>query len=56
MGLFQEVDGGPSAEITLNARLRQLSAHEKNRCILLHRSAGLMDGNSSRAPGSAGTI
>jgi hypothetical protein len=29
--LFQAVEGDPSAEITLDARLTQLSVHEKNR-------------------------
>jgi hypothetical protein len=32
--LLQEVDTGSSAETTVNARLIQLSAHEKNRCVL----------------------
>ena len=54
--LLQEVDIRSSLEITLDARLRQLSVHRKNRCVLFHRSAGSTVGNSSRAPGSAGTI
>jgi len=54
--LFQAVDGDPSAEITLDARLTQLSVHEKNRCVLFRQSVGLRGGDSSRAPGSAGTI
>jgi hypothetical protein len=38
--LLQEVDIGPSAEITLGARLMQLSAHGKNRGIrFVNRSA-----------------
>jgi hypothetical protein len=34
--LLQEVDTGSSAETTVNARLIQFSAHEKNRCVLFH--------------------
>jgi hypothetical protein len=54
--LFQEVDGDPSAEITLDARLTQLSAHEKNRCVLSDESVGLFGGNFVRRCGPAGTI
>jgi hypothetical protein len=54
--LLQEVDIGSSAEVTLDARLTQLSAHEKNRCLLRYEPVGSAGGNSSRAPGSAGTI
>jgi hypothetical protein len=40
MRLRQEVDIGSSAEVALAARLMQLSAHEKNRCVLRYESVG----------------
>jgi hypothetical protein len=42
--LLQEVDIASSAEITLDARVRQLSVHGKNRCVLFHRSVASTDG------------
>lgn len=54
--LPQEVDIGPSAEVTLGARLMQLSTHEKNRCVL--RSIGRVARRSAfvRRAGPSGTI
>jgi hypothetical protein len=54
--VLQEVDIESSVEIALDAGLRQLSAHRKNRCVLFEQSVGSRGGNSSRAPASAGTI
>ena len=36
----QDVDIGSSAEVALGARFMQLSAHEKNRCVLRYESVG----------------
>jgi hypothetical protein len=54
--VLQEVGIESSVEIALDARLRQLSAHGKNRCVLFEQSVGSRGGNSSSASGSAGTI
>lgn len=45
---FQEVDIESSAEITLDAGLTQLSAHEKSRWLLRHESAGPFGGIRAR--------
>jgi hypothetical protein len=47
--LLQEVDIESSAEITLDARVTQLSAHQKNRCVLRHESVGSFGGISCAA-------
>jgi hypothetical protein len=38
--VLQEVDIESSVEIALDAGLRQLSAHRKNRCVLFEQSVG----------------
>jgi hypothetical protein len=54
--LLQEVDIESSAEITLDAGLTQLSAHEKNRCVLRYESVSSFGGQFVRRAGPAGTI
>lgn len=56
MRLRQEVDIGSSAEVALGARLMQLSAHGKNRCVLPRQAVGAIGGNSRGARRAAGTI
>ena len=53
--VLQDEDIESSVEVTLDAALTQLSAHEKNRC-LLRESVGPFGGNSCFVRGSAGTI
>ena len=54
--VVQEVESGSSSELTLDVRLRQLSAHRKNRCVLVRQLVGSIGRTSSRARVRSGTI